>query len=859
MFFNKIKFNIKKNAFSMVELMMLLLIASLVVAASVPIITKKHLHLPSSVNHGSYMCYYKDGHLMEARRSGRVNPKMLAGYPRETTRCIFDPPAKASLFQIIAIGGGGGGGDAGYTGITPSTYPNSDSELKPFGDNNTGLTTADLIKIGVSNTTAAINEVKSYMGHLWAFSEGADSGRSGTLYYTDISVGSEVQDCPIDQVKYKWETKTKSAPTSVVLCSGYTGKTTVYATAYGCYKTELDENNNPVTSKVGAYVTFGGQSATCSNTVNVYGCVYPEPRYYSCKIDKITGYNHHDAEYRSGTYQSGTKKIEVPCPNPCLSKNQKNCNSNKCYREEPVYSNCSNGIAACLVKAAYDEPIIQQVNGTCEYPCTNQKTGTKTTTWTENAPSDTSWGTISGEGITCKQETYDGTVEYEVQVRDGCKLSTTQLTTDTISYSKSYNRDSYSVGNGPFCTTDSIDGDLGLTYSTSNSVPSYNADEGEEINSSVSVSSPHSFCDDLGECGTSVGYDYSGTYAEASIGSNTIRANSAPKGATGNSLVRDSVTLDIFSSMTNSAINTISKTFYYDRVISDGSNGTNGTCSPASGNKYDCRRGSGERVGYCLQHYNTPESAAVENGVYKWKDTYDINTLTKGYDGNPGEFKTIVVRSLNGIDRTINVGRGGSAATLNLGKSGSSGSDTTFGTILIAKGGAGGAGSQAAPEATGRLPKFDKASMNFTKLKACFTTSDYDEDEQCLAWKSDPKAIPFYRNTSGSVGMTPTQNFLGGMFSFLFTHIGSTLSGTTNELLENAGRGGTGGGVQHFCWAGQNILYFEGQELYKSSVYNEDSAPANADENNIIPASCQTSYQNVSASSGYDGALIITW
>ena len=107
-------FNRKKNAFSLVELMMILLVAALITAALFPVVTKKHFRLPTLVNHGAYLCYYKDGKLHEAKWAGKMKTKEL--FNRETDNCVFVPPKKAGYFEISAIGGGGGGGDAGYTG-----------------------------------------------------------------------------------------------------------------------------------------------------------------------------------------------------------------------------------------------------------------------------------------------------------------------------------------------------------------------------------------------------------------------------------------------------------------------------------------------------------------------------------------------------------------------------------------------------------------------------------------------------------------------------------------------------------------------------------------------------------------------
>ncbi len=856
MFFNKPKYRIKK-AFSMVELMMLLVIASLIVAASVPIVTKKHLHLPSAANHGTYMCYYHDGHLYEARRSGRINQKMLAGYPRKTSNCVFDPPAKASLFQITAIGGGGGGGDAGYTGTLPTTYTNTDKTLYPFG-----LTIAGLEAIGIKNTPAALAELKSYMGHIWSFAESADSGNAGPLSYTSITTGKETHECPLNQQHKSWKTYSTGG-SSVTLCAGYTGQTTVSPTSGStCYAYDSDGN---VVGIVGGTASYGGASATCSKTEDVYDCLYPYGQYYDCEV--VTGNIHHPAEYSTGSYISGSKPGPViPCSNPCIYKGQSSCNSGPCYGpSEDIYSPCAPGIPACKIKDAWDEPIKTWKHNGCENDCVKTKTGTKTTTWTETASGgtygQTSGKTAEGYEIKCDTTPYGG--EYQKLEYDGtCNVDTT---TDTISYGVSTQNSPYSVGHGKFCTTPSLAGDLGLGYSASNTVPASNAPDGPHINEGLSASMPYSFCNGIGVCGTSTGSAHTGTSATSTVGPHTITAESAPAGAVGNTLRRRSVTLQLYNGTTADAILRKSETFYYDEVVSTGHSGTDGRCVGSGGEKlhYDCRKGaSSSRIGYCLmRHYHTAESQAELSGLYKWHDTYDENTLKKGFYGKPGEFKTIVVRSLNGIDRTINVGRGGSAATINLGKNGSKGSDTTFGNILTAQGGDGGVGSQPAPEATGKLPPFNKAIMDFNKLKTCMTTNTLDSDTQCKTWKNNPSAINWYRNTSGEKGAKPSKTSVGGMFSFVLSSFEVSFAGddVVKDILEFSGKGGNGGGVEHFCWAGQNIITFEDRELIKSSVYHAGHAPAGADPNNIIPVACKTSFRNIPATPGYDGALIITW
>lgn len=118
----------KKSGFSLVEMMLLLMIASLITAGSMSVITKKHSRVPKKIVHGKYTCYYtSEGKLFEERyvENSRI-------YKREVEKCVFEPPAKATYFYIQLVGGGGSGGDAGYRGNTRSTVNDSGSKT-PFG------------------------------------------------------------------------------------------------------------------------------------------------------------------------------------------------------------------------------------------------------------------------------------------------------------------------------------------------------------------------------------------------------------------------------------------------------------------------------------------------------------------------------------------------------------------------------------------------------------------------------------------------------------------------------------------------------------------------------------------------------
>ena len=84
--------------FSLVEMMMLLLITSLMLASGITVISKKHVKVPKIAMHGAYMCYYKDGQLHEEQYVGTVkshgqNKKIL---DRDVTECRFKPPGRVA-------------------------------------------------------------------------------------------------------------------------------------------------------------------------------------------------------------------------------------------------------------------------------------------------------------------------------------------------------------------------------------------------------------------------------------------------------------------------------------------------------------------------------------------------------------------------------------------------------------------------------------------------------------------------------------------------------------------------------------------------------------------------------------------
>ena len=110
-----------KWGFSLIEMMLLLLILSLMTAASVPILSRKHKKAPAKAFHGRYACFWNGNQLWQQQYSGE---NII--FNEAVSQCKFEAPKKANYFYIQIIGGGGGGGAAGYY------KPENNSNLKVY-------------------------------------------------------------------------------------------------------------------------------------------------------------------------------------------------------------------------------------------------------------------------------------------------------------------------------------------------------------------------------------------------------------------------------------------------------------------------------------------------------------------------------------------------------------------------------------------------------------------------------------------------------------------------------------------------------------------------------------------------------
>ena len=318
-------FGKKLKAFSMVELMMVLLISALIIAAIVPIITRKHMQLPTLATHGAYLCYYgprSDSDnttvLREAKWAGANMDRQI--FDRETSQCVFEPPKKAAFFQITAIGGGGGGADSGFKGSIPEPVTNEGNPFGPFG-----ITSNMLNEFNISQTMFTDNA-----GYLIAFAKSRNSGAGGGIGWLNLN-----EDFTAEEESYgkppcnEWttiNTLTKEGTMPYWVHTTKTGdqevndvymvkktvdkvtpKTCHYTIAehYGpeecstawAYKDKIDSYGNVVRSKIGNYFVqlsncgiSSGDGTTCyplictsNNQLCDYSCGSMPCRNWSCE------------------------------------------------------------------------------------------------------------------------------------------------------------------------------------------------------------------------------------------------------------------------------------------------------------------------------------------------------------------------------------------------------------------------------------------------------------------------------------------------------------------------------------------------------------------------------------------------
>lgn len=864
-------FKCKLKAFSLVELMMLLLVSSLIIAALVPVVTKKHFRVPSMVIHGAYMCYYKDGQLWETKWSGKSQQRVV--FDRPTENCVFVAPQKAAYFQISAIGGGGGGGDSGYTGGNPIGGWSTPKEVSPWGITEEKLADLNLVK----------SEFLANAGTLWGYARGGSSGSGGEIGYSVKNQTGTICTDPIyTETSECAHWATSSSSVEVTNCwlekiEETTDESSAYdnKTIFGKIALKI---NKFFTEKFAAKFSgklLGAASGTiCSTTTKtpVETCEYEQvwnPR--TChKPVYCAEYNPdvcEDIEYTVDvpdgeeiTYTQGFNNCcrgNCSCSTTSISGDQSDgCRTNgtcqiehktpKFKKETRTKTVCSSG--GCKREAGGDE-----------YDCGYYSNGALIGCTTSTDESTSGPGCDPGEGYkeVCETETTTAGSSYcdryeTVKVEDGCNVD--PIPVYEWSSSTSSGR---SGASGGTCASSAVSGNIGLQGSGSSNV--YDGADGGSRDTSGCGSR---YCGDTAwaedgmapcaggpaqSCGTNVTFS---TFDITGTSSASVRADSASAGGGGGGR----------TCTPNSEGECV------DQARSPSLTSSAGGCPSGHDASADELCGSGD-YGYCLEHANG--GGIEDGGNYSWNYSYDNNYLSYGEPGSPGIFKTVIVRSLKNVDTTIKIGRGGSAAANGLGQPGAKGSPTTMGKIIFADGGDGGRGNIETPGEV--LPTYNKETH--LKEGLCYFRDKYlNEKNEDGTYKYPDKRSELLGKPAGYCdGMTYKFHVLQGrMFGELPTPVGiaSSIMNFIFNTADNSdaiqkfvrhGRGGAGGGVEHRCWAGRYEVEFENAIMLQSSVFPDKASADAAGGTKYVPDGCRNDWSTVPAGPGGDGALLIKW
>lgn len=934
--------NQKSNAFTLVELMMLLLVASLIIAACIPVITKKHFKLPSTVIHGSYLCYYDKGRLHETKWVGRVVQKKILD--RDTDNCVFEPPARAPYFQVSLIGGGGGGGDSGYTGGNMMTGTNPEAAFGPYNIVETCTNTSE--ENCLSNKNISKEQFLAHAGTLRGYAQGSDSGKGGNVNYIEIKQKETCSD-PVSGAGavYKGtETSNKEIYTCQAAASAYQESPNLFSRIVmgiaDFFKAALAFKPGVITGAAAAGETCKTVTKDGTYTPGTLEAIWHERTCRDCIEWELV--------------KTGTKYVDVPDgPKKKESYPCTICDTHAGSTESDTGTRQDgNGNAGCHDGTCYRwvQPTKKVLQDVYENKCK-----------TYGTPYDCGYYTHS-----YTDGTYSDLTENESECPSGyeCKYSKTESTnikkygTDTVEYCCNKWNYEYSPasktcsggegGTGAKCTSSStVAGNLNLSYEAAfkpetsdgykngsdinTSVPSNN-DASVDVNGNVIEDEDSYKLNENGcfeseaEAGDGTAICADGTsnhecsdpsYMEYTIidggSKTTVKAGSAISGGTGASRGIKNVSFDkkgtCNTEQTANNADTIDGITKTCDSCTQGTAGKSGTCIVGQTSNWCDGK---QEAGYCLMH-DYPDGPEIEaDGKYHYYDTWASNYLQSGDTGEPGEFKTLLVRSLKDMDTTIHIGRGGSAAPVGSGNAGSDGSPTIFGTgsdsyIAMADGGAGGKGGKGFAAYDPILPEYDHDT--YMKEDACFYKTKYLTKKDDGSWAYSPTTTAaqeaaakireeysngtsdsycseytttgkykYHKQQGGTLGDYPTPI---GIISTVMSYIFNTKdTSTAVQTFIKFGRGGQSGGVEHRCWAGPREVWFEKHLLLDTSVFPTKNDAEEAYDNyqtnygvnpstefnglaktalKYVPDDCHDDWDYIPAGSGSDGALLIKW
>ena len=336
------------GGFSLVEMMLLLLIVSLMIASSVAVISKRHVKVPRLAMHGAFMCYYKNVNgtkqLWEERYVGSgLNKKIVDQAAAGGDHCLFTPPDKVSYLHIQATGGGGGGGDSGYKGGDPQQHKSETEVLSPFG-----LTEEYLLEVkGITSADSGDEDWRNRWGTISAYADGrgvkGDAGDGGDLWYI-------FQDCANGGclALRKWQnslpgvTQEKACWNKTEDVSCPDGETYYASSSTKCYHSETRDY------KYNCWEDCG----TEHNTSKQHGPDYCDA---GCEAYEYTVQNAQQGDsYFTGSCENGWR-YENDCPDDWTYDsgkcNKSNCNKQYYDCETPsdhtMCKNCTQGYIDC--------------------------------------------------------------------------------------------------------------------------------------------------------------------------------------------------------------------------------------------------------------------------------------------------------------------------------------------------------------------------------------------------------------------------------------------------------------------------------------------------------------------------------
>ena len=185
----------KENGFSLVEVMILFVVMSAILAASIATISRRSNNVPIKIARGAYICYMDDdGNLHEElfNRKQKISERMLE--PDE--KCVFKPVKQAAAYQLTVIGAGASGYN--YSKLT-NTTPNAISYFKMaegfsgYGFSEYGeLTPWESMAENADGST--VGQVTD--NDLWSFYKGEDL--TVTAHAPDGQKGDDITACFYD-------------------------------------------------------------------------------------------------------------------------------------------------------------------------------------------------------------------------------------------------------------------------------------------------------------------------------------------------------------------------------------------------------------------------------------------------------------------------------------------------------------------------------------------------------------------------------------------------------------------------------------------------------------------------------------